>query len=158
MAYQSASTSVVYVRKQSRREACNSFLLNNWQHVIFLISVILLIIVVFLLFIAPPSVGARALILKTFAATNPVVGIFAFVNAAVPLGFALVAIGSIYNSLYNYLALLYRNTDFQDDAEVATAWAVSKFLGSLAAKQVSLIASIGVLSVLVTYYLLMLIY
>lgn len=153
MAYQSASTSVVYVRKQSPREACNSFLLNNWQHVVFLLSLFLLVLVVSILFIGPPSIGLRSAVLAAFAST-PAVGIFAFVNAAVPLGFALLAIGSIYKSLYGYLALLYRNTDFEDETEVATAWAVSKFLGSLAAKQVSLIASIGVLSVLATYFLL----
>lgn len=158
MAYQSANASVVYVRKPSCKDSCNSFLLNNWQHVIFLISLALLILIVFLIFISPPSTGARAMILDNYALTSPAAGIFGFVLATVPLGFALVAIGSIYNSLYNYLALLYRNTDFHDDAEVASAWAVSKFLGSLAAKQVSLIGSIGVLSILVTYFLLMSIY
>lgn len=103
--------------------------------------------------------GIRGMIFEGYVNSGTVViGVITFVNAAVPLGFALVAIGSIYKSLYNYLTLLYRNTDFEDEEEAATAWTVSKFLGSLAAKQVSLIASIGVLSVLVTYFLLMAIY
>lgn len=149
----SSNAAVIYVRRSSCREACNSFLLNNWQHVIFLISLFLLLFVAFLLSVAPPSVSARAAILAGFS-SNVIVGVLAFVNAAAPIGFALLAIGSIYRSLYNYLALLYRNTDFEDEAEAATAWTVSRFLGSLAAKQVSLIGSIGVSSVLLTYFLL----
>jgi hypothetical protein len=153
MTYQSVNASIVYVRKQSWKECCGSFLLNNWQHVIFLWTIVLLIFAVLIIFIGPESGHLRQTLLNNFVVSDAaVVGILAFTLAATPLGVALFAIGTIYKSLYNYLALLYRNTDFEDETESTTAWTVSKFLGSLAAKQVSLIGAIGVLSVTLTYY------
>lgn len=152
------SSNSYYTCKKSCADAFETFLANNWQHLLFLVGLLFLVILVFVFSIPPYNVSSHIRYTIFTAATSlslwERVGlVLSFVLPVVPIGIAVASIGDIYGRLYQYLQLLYHNIDFEDDDESTTAWAVSKFLSSLAAKQVSLAGFIGVSSASILYYI-----
>ena len=162
---------VSYQRQTSSAECCDSFLVNNWQYLVFVLALTIFIViqVLFALGVIPvqelaalinetllqlgiaigalcPSPPSTLCTILTVIAPVIAGAIIQLIPALLllPLGLSLFAIGDIYRSLFNYQTLFLKVSSRGQDGEEASF--TNRFLSNTAGKQAFLVASVGLLS------------